>query len=436
LKQVAISGAALSLPAASWSRVLGANSRLRIASIGTGGKGWSDLTATAASPAVDVVALCDVDESKPHLGQAAEKFPSARRFTDWRKLFEEHKDFDAVIVSTPDFMHAPISLPAMQLGKHVQCQKPLTHTVFEARQMRLAAKKYNVITQMGNQIQSDKTYRTAVKLVHDGVIGKVREVHSWQSGKMGWILVDDRPPGSEPVPETLHWNEWLGVAPERPYLPKIYHSFNWRAWQDFSNGQLGDFGCHILDPVFMALKLTAPLTIKADAPPINREVWTKSSTVSYEFPATEMTAGKTIKVTWYDGEGHFPPREALGLPESYKLPGSGSVLVGEKGSLVIPHVAMPQLFPEEKFADYKIEVVPSRDHYVSWADACRGEDHTTSHFDYAGPLSETVLLGSIAIRLPGQTLSWNADKLELGGSPHAQGLLTKSYRAGWQPKWI
>ncbi len=435
LKQVAISGAALSLPAASWSRVLGANGRLRVASVGTGGKGRSDLEETAKSPSVDVVALCNIDETKDHLGWAAEKYPNAKRFTDWRKLFEEEKDFDAVIVSTPDHMHAPISLPAMQLGKHVQCQKPLTHTVFEARQMRLAAKKYNVVTQMGNQIQSDKAYRTAVKLVHDGVIGKVREVHSWQSGKMGWILVDDRPGGSEPVPETLHWNEWLGVAPERPYLPKIYHSFNWRAWQDFSNGQLGDFGCHILDPVFMALKLTAPLTIKAEAPPINREIWTKSSTVSYEFPATEMTAGKTIKVTWYDGEGHFPARDGLGLPEDYKLPGSGSVLVGEKGSLVIPHVAMPVL-PQEKFAGYKIEVVPSRDHYVSWADACRGEDKTTSHFDYSGPLSETVLLGTIAIRLPGQTLSWNAEKLELTGSPHAAGLLTKSYRTGWQPNWI
>ena len=436
LKQVAVGGAALSIPAASWSRVLGANGNLRVASVGTGGKGWSDLTATAASPHVQVVALCDIDESKPHLGQAAEKYPQARKFTDWRRLFDEHNDFDAVIVSTPDHMHAPISLPAMQLGKHVQCQKPLTHTVFEARQMRLAAKKYNVVTQMGNQIQSHEAYRTAVKLVHDGVIGKVKEVHSWQSGKMGWILVDDRPAGSEPIPETLHWDEWLGAAPQRPYLPNIYHSFNWRAGQDFSNGQLGDFGCHILDPVFMALKLTAPLSIQADAPPINREIWAKHATVAYEFPGTEFTGGKTIKVTWYDGEGHFPPREALGVPDDYKLPGSGSVLLGEKGSLVIPHVAMPQLLPAEKFADFKIPVVPARDHYVSWADACRGEDKTTSHFDYSGPLSETVLLGSIAIRLPGTALSWNAEKLELAGSPHAPGLLTKSYRTGWQPQWI
>lgn len=436
LKRVALTGAAASLSAASWSRVHGANSRLRVASIGVGGKGWSDLTATAASPKVDVVALCDIDESKEHLGRAAEKYPQAKRYTDWRKLFEQHKDFDAVIVSTPDHMHAPISLPAMQLGKHVQCQKPLTHTVFEARQMRLAAKKYNVVTQMGNQIQSHEAYRTAVKLVHDGVIGKVREVHSWQSGAMGWILVDDRPAGSEPVPETVHWDDWLGVAPQRPYLPKIYHSFNWRAWQDFSNGQLGDFGCHILDPVFMALRLTAPLSIRAEAPPINREIWNKSSTVAYEFPGNDLTAGRTIKVTWYDGAGHFPPREALGLPEKYALPGSGSILLGEKGSLVIPHVAMPKLLPDEKFADFEIPVAPARDHYVSWAHACLGEDKTTSHFDYSGPLSETVLLGTIAIRIPGTTLTWNAERLELGGSPHAQGLLTKPYRSGWEPKWI
>jgi predicted dehydrogenase len=436
LKQVAVAGAAAAFPAVSWSRVLGANSRLRVASIGTGGKGWSDLTATAASPHVQIVALCNIDESKEHLGRAAETFPKAKCFTDWRKLLDAHKEIDAVIVSTPDHMHAPISLPAMQLGKHVQCQKPLTHTVQEARQMRLTAQKYNVVTQMGNQIQSHEAYRTAVKLVHDGVIGKVKEVHSWQSGKLSWMLVDDRPAGSEPIPPTLHWNEWLGVAPTRPYLPKIYHPFNWRAWQDFSNGQLGDFGCHILDPVFMALKLTAPLSIKADAPPINHEVWTKWSTVSYEFPGTELTADKTVKVTWYEGEGKFPPREVLGLPEKYALPGSGSVLIGEKGTLVIPHVAMPKLFPEEKFADFKIPVVPARDHYVSWADACRGEDKTTSHFDYSGPLTETVLLGSIAIRIPNTPLTWNAEKMEIAGSPHAPTLLTKSYREGWQPKWI
>jgi predicted dehydrogenase len=301
--------------------------------------------------------------------------------------------------------------------------------------MQLAAERAGVVTQMGNQIQSHPGYRTAVRLVHDGVIGKVREVHSWQSGGMRWMLVDDRPPGSAPIPETVHWDEWLGVAPERPYLPNIYHSFNWRAWQDFSNGQLGDFGCHILDPVFMALKLGSPLSIRAEAPSINQEVWTKSATVSYEFPGTELTAGKSIHVTWYDGEGHFPPREKLGLPEAYRHR-AGSVLVGEKGTMIIPHVGMPQLFPEEKYASFVMPELPERDHYTSWVDACRGEDQTTSHFAYSGPLSEAVLLGTVAIRNRGTTLAWNSAQLELSGSPRAQAMLSKPYRKGWEPKWI
>jgi predicted dehydrogenase len=424
------------LTALSWSRVLGANERLRVASVGVAGKGWSDHTSVAASPHVEIVALCDVDEGKERLGKAAEKYPSARRFMDWRRLYEQAKDFDAVIVSTPDHMHAPIALPAMKLGKHVFCQKPLTHSVFEARQMRLAADKYRLVTQMGNQIQSNAEYRTAVKLVHDGVIGKVKEVHSWQSGRLGWMLVDDRPGGADPVPEKLHWDDWLGVAPERPYKARLYHDFNWRAWQDFSNGQLGDFGCHILDPIFLALGLTAPTTVRAEAPPINREVWTKRSTVHYEFPGTERTAGKTLKLTWYDGEGHYPTAEALDLPKKLKLPGSGSVLLGEKGSLVIPHVAMPKLLPEEKFADFKMEVVPAVNHYTSWAGACRGEGKTTSAFSYAGPLTETVLLGTIAIRVRGETLRWDSKQLTIPNSAAANALLKKRYRKGWEPSWI
>lgn len=427
--------AATALTAVSWSRVHGANERLRLASVGVGGKGWSDVTSVAASPHVEVVALCDIDESLQHLGRAAEKYPHARRFTDWRRLLDQARDFDALTVSTPDHMHAPVALPAMQLHKHVHCQKPLTHTIFEARQMRQAAHKHGVVTQMGNQIQAHEAYRTAVKLVHDGVIGKVKAVHAWQSGKMAWLLADDRPAGADPVPETLHWDEWLGVAPARPYKARLYHSFNWRGWQDFSNGQLGDFGCHILDPVFLALGLTAPTSIRAEAPVTNREVWTKWSTVHYEFPGTQFTAGKTLPLTWYDGEGKFPPRAAHGLPDGYHLLGSGSVLLGEKGSLVIPHVAMPKLFPEEKFAGFKIPVVPAIDHYVAWADACRGVGKTGSSFNYSGPLTEAVLLGSVAIRLPGETLSWNTTDLKITGPARASALLTKSYRKGWEPSW-
>ena len=435
LKTSALLGASAVLNAASWSRVYGANERLRVASIGTGGKGWSDLMGVAASPMVQVVALCDIDESAKHLGQAAMKFEHAKRFTDWRRLLDDDKEFDAVIVSTPDHMHAPIALPAMHRRKHVFCQKPLTHSVFEARQMQLVAKQNKLVTQMGNQIQSHEFYRQAVQLVHDGAIGKVKAVHSWQSGAMGWRKVDDRPAGEDAIPEGVHWDEWLGVAAARPFKKEIYHSFNWRAWQDYSNGQLGDFGCHILDPVFMALKLTSPTKIQAEAPAINREVWPLWATVRYEFPATEFTAGP-LPVTWYDGAGRKPTLEALGLPTGFALPGSGSLLIGEKGSLLIPHVAAPKLLPEEQFVGQKLPDVGARDHYVSWADACRGEGHATSHFGYSANLTETVLLGTVAIRRPAEELLWNSADLKITNSPAADALLKKPYRQGWEPQWV
>lgn len=430
LKTSAAAGAALTF--GSFHSVSAApSSKLNLAAVGVGGKGWSDLTSIAASPHVNVVALCDVDESKEHLGRAAEKYPDAKRYTDWRKMLEQ-KDIDAVQVSTPDHMHAPISLAAMALGKHVYCQKPLSHTVFEARVMTEAAKKAGVVTQMGNQIQSHTFYRTATQIVHDGIIGKVKEVYSWQSGNPSWRAWKDRPAGSDPIPVTLKWDEWLGVAPERPYLDKCYAPFNWRNWQDFGTGQLGDFGCHILDPVFTSLKLTSPLTIAGQAPEQNREVWPDHSQVKFVFPGTEYTAGKTIPVTWLDKTGVTPDVGKLGLPEGTKLPTAGSALIGEKGILVIPHVAPPQLYPAEKFAEVKLPQVPERNHYTTWADACRGEGHTTSLFSYSGPLTEAVLLGTIANRYPGETLNWDAAVLKITNLEQANQWLTKPYRKGWE----
>ncbi|HEX4129939.1 MAG TPA: Gfo/Idh/MocA family oxidoreductase [Pirellulales bacterium] len=428
-------GAGLSLGRCASLRAAGAMERLNVASVGCGGKGWSDLNGVAASPKVSIVALCNIDEGPKHLGQAAEKYAQAQRFTDWRNMLDAVKEIDAVIVSTPDHMHAPISLAALERGKHVFCQKPLTHTVFEARQMRRAAERAKVATQMGNQIQSNLEYRTAVALVHEGVIGKVEEVHSWQSGKMRWLLDKDRPAGADPVPPGVHWDQWLGVAPERPYKDNIYHPFSWRAWQDFGTGQLGDFACHILDPVFMACELTAPRSVRAEAPPVNHEVWNDHSTVSYEFPGTARTAGPTLRVTWYDGEGHKPAHEVLGIASDVKLPGAGSLLKGQQGSLLLPHVGMPQLLPADRFADLKLPDVGKRDHYVSWADACRGEGSPTSNFGYSGPLTEAVLLGTIAIRVPNETLAWDPAALRITNSSAANALLTKSYRNGWEPKW-
>ena len=423
VRSLVAGSAALSWSAQSWARVAGANERLRVASIGTGGKGKSDLNGVAASSHVQVVALCNIDDSKEHLGWAKEQYADARTFVDWRKLLDDSKEIDAVIVSTPDHMHAPIALPAMQLGKPVFCQKPLTHTLHEARQMALAAKKYNLVTQMGNQINSHEAYRTAVKAVQSGAIGKVQEVHSWQAGTPRWPRAIDRPAGSDPIPNGVAWDLFLGVAPERPYLKELYHPFNWRGWRDFGTGQLGDFGCHILDPVFTALRLTSPTECMAEAPAIHPETWTKSATVRYLFPRTEFTAGDTLAVTWYDGEGITAPRALFKhLPADVALPNSGSVLIGEKGSIIVPHVKLPTAYGTDG-SPIAIETVPGVDHYVQFADACRGEAKTTSNFAYAGPLTETVMLGTIGIRVPGEKLLWNAEKLEITNSSTAQGNL-------------
>ncbi len=350
LKSTSLAASALALSAVQYQRVLGANERLRVASVGTGGKGKSDLTSVAKSPSVDVVGLCNVDASEQHLGWAVQAYPQAKTYEDWRKLLDEAKSFDACIVSTPDFMHAPVAMPLMELGKHVYCQKPLTHTVFESRQMQLAAKRYNVVTQMGNQIHSHEAYRTATSWVHQGKIGKAKEVHSWQSGSPKWRVASERPVGADPIPSHVRWDLWQGVAGERPFKVEMYHPFNWRHWRDYGTGQLGDFGCHILDPVFTSLKLTAPTSVWAIAPAIHREIWTDSSTVRYLFPRTEFTAGDSLPVTWYDSVGMRPPRDLFkDIPESYNLPAAGSVIIGTEGSIVIPHVAMPKLFPEEKF---------------------------------------------------------------------------------------
>ncbi len=430
LKRVAVTTAALPLA----SIIRGApNEKLNIAAVGVGGKGASDIA--EVSKGQNVVAICDVDDRT--LGRAAQRYEHARRYHDWRKMLEQG-DIDAVTVSTPDHMHAPAAVSAMQLGKHVYVQKPLSHTIVEARRMRLLAKRYGVVTQMGNQGHSGRGYPTVVRLVRDGVVGKVREAHAW-SNRPIWPQGIDRPERTSEVPDDLHWDLWLGVAPARPYVGPAegsrrgrgpYHPFNWRGWLDFGTGALGDMGCHIIDPVFWSLGLDAPRRVWSDGPAPNEESHPRWEIIHFEFPGTEYTARDTVRMTWYDG-GRKPDHALTGLADSEKVPSNGCLLIGERGTILCPHGGNPVLLPAGEFAEATVDLVDAKDHYMEWTNACKGEGKTSSSFDYAGPLTETVLLGTVAVRFPWRRLEWNAEKLEFPNAPEATRFLHKRYRQGW-----
>ena len=404
--------------------------QLHVASIGVNGMGFADLSNIGSHPAVKFVGFCDVDSDR--FGRADEAFPGVPHFADYREMLEELGDtVDAVSVSTPDHMHAHTSLAALQRGKHVYCQKPLTRTVEEARRLQVAAEEAGVITQMGNQIHSHVAYRTGTRLIREGAIGKVKEVHSWVgvSGRQH-AGATERPAPAD-VPSNLDWELWIGGAPMRPYAEKVYHPFTWRDWQDFGSGALGDFGCHIFDPVFTALELTAPLTVQAENDGTNDEVWPGPETVTYVFPGTDYTAGDEITVIWRDG-GLKPPRELAQLPDEVELPGGGSLFIGEEGNLVLPHVAMPSLYPVEKYKDFQLPEESNLNHWHVWVDAVLAGERTSDGFHYAGPLTEAVQLGNVAALVPGQSLDWDAAGLKIPNVPAADALLRKEYREGWE----
>lgn len=403
---------------------------LHVAVVGVNGMGWSDLSSVGSHPKVKFVGFCDIDANRFDL--ADKGFPGVPHYADYREMLSKlGETCDAVIVSTPDHMHAPAAMMAMGMGKHIYCQKPLTHTVWEARQMRLMAEKKGLITQMGNQIHSAKEYRLGVRLIRDGAIGKVKQVHSWV-GVQGrqYCNRPDRP-ASAPVPSNVNWDLWLGAAMERPFAPDVYHPFKWRDWQDFGSGALGDFGCHILDPVFGALDLTAPLSIVGDNEGTTPEVWPGPETITYTFPGTAFTAGGEIQIVWRDG-GLKPPRDLAQLPDGMELPGAGSLFIGEAGCMVLPHVGMPQLVPQDRFQSYKMPEVSGTNQWHDWVDAVLAGKKTTDGFEVAGPLTETVQLGNIAARLPGRKLEWNASKLSFANAPDANRWLTKTYRKGFE----
>ena len=401
---------------------------LRHASFGAGGMAWEDLTQLAKCPGIEIVAICDVDLS--HTTDARQQFPKARIYQDWRELLDkEAKNIDSVNVSTPDHLHASIGISAMQLGKHVYGQKPLAHDLYEVRRMTEIAHAKKVVTQMGIQIHSAAHYRQAARIVHDGVIGKIKEVHSWCPKSWGDPSV--KPDKSDPVPDGFDWNLWLGVCAERPFIGgEYYHPETWRKRLDFGTGTFGDMGCHIFDPVFKAVNLTAPLTVRSEGAAPNQWNWALDSKIHYVFPGTEYTAENTLPVTWYDGAQN-PPAEVLALLEGKILPGSGSILIGTKGVMALPHYGRPQLYPSAKYRDFVLPDAGEADHWGQFVGACLGRDQTTAHFGYAGPLTESVLLGGVASHFPQTTLKWNARHLKFDLA-EANRLVRREYRRGWQ----
>jgi hypothetical protein len=331
-------------------------------------------------------------------------------------------EIDTVNVGTPDHMHAAAAMTAMNLGKHVYVQKPLTHDVWEARKLAEAARAKKVQTQMGIQVHSAREYRLAVKVIQDGAIGKVREIHSWSNKK--WGFDGPRPEGSDPVPQNLDWDLWLGTAPDRPFKRGLYHPGNWRKWTDFGCGTMGDMAIHILDPVAGAVALTQPRTILSESDPPPKESFSTKNKVKYVFPGTKFTVDP-LPLTWYDGDA-MPA--TTGWPVE-KLPDQGSMFVGEKGFMLLPHVSAPKLFGVDGYA---MPAVEGANHWHQWVDACLGKGTPSANFDYAGPLTEFVLLGVIANRVPGKTLTWHAAEMKLEGSPEAAALLRRTYRKGWE----
>ncbi len=397
------------------------------ASFGAAGMAGADIGSLTASKHVKLVAVADVDLSRT--GEIKKRFPEVRVYQDWRELLDREKELNSANISTPDHMHAPITMRAMKQGLHVYTQKPLTQTIYEARQLRLVAEEKKLVTQMGIQIHSHDVHRTVVATIHAGAIGKVKEVHSW-SGKQ-WGDRGGRPKRMDPVPASLDWNGWLGVAADRPYIGGgYYHPGNWRKRLDFGTGTFGDMGCHILDPVFTSLALTAPTSVRAEGDSPNEDSWGLDNSVKYVFPQTKYTT-ETVTLFWYNGNLR-PPADLKEKIGGKGFHDQGSIYIGTEGILYSPYIAAPVLLPKEKFADYKIPKQPGEDHYRQFIEACRGNGKTSTPFSYSGPMTEAVLLGCLATRFVKTTLEWDVTKPAITNVKEANAYVRRTYRKGWE----
>jgi predicted dehydrogenase len=397
--------------------------KLNIASIGVGGQGGNDLQQVSTE---NIVALCDPDWGN-HTAASFKKHPTAKKYKDFRKMLEaEEKNIDAVTVGTPDNIHAVAAMMAVKMGKHVYCEKPLCHDIYEVRRLTEEARRQGVATQMGTQLHATGEMKSFVEWVKSGVIGKIRRVDLWSGKNWGG---GTRPTDTPPVPETLDWDLWLGPAPYRPYHP-CYAPGNWRRWWDFGTGTLGDMGCHIIDPAWWALDLKYPTSVEAQPGPFSKETYPEYTRVTWEFPARGNLP--PVTVTWCDGKNE-PPRPPE-LEEERKLPDQGGLYYGEKGTILLPHGGNPRLIPESAMKGFKLpeQFLPrGTDHYQEWIKSCKGGPKGLSNFDYAGPLAEAILLGNIAALAGGRKLEWDGPGMKVANMPEANDWLRRPYRTGW-----
>ncbi len=422
--------------APSFLRAQGANARLSVAIIGCGGRGGANLSEIAGA-GENIVALCDVNEH--NLDAAAKKFPQAKKFTDFRQLYDTFKDFDAVAVSTAEHTHSFATLPALLMKKHVYCEKPLTHNIWETRRIREAARAAGVATQMGTQIHATNNYRRVVELVQSGAIGPVRECHVWVSRAWGLqskeaadrnkdiVFVTERPGPGAPAPEYFNWDLFLGPAAERPFNDCYFPGPKWYRWWDFGSGTMSDLGSHMNDLPFWALKLDAPHTIEASAGPAHPDLAPATMTATYEYgPRGDMPA---CQLTWHQGED----KPQLWMDNKIPQWANGVLFIGDKGMLLADY-SKNVLLPEDKFKDFQPpapSIPVSLGHHKEWIHACKTGAPTTCNFDYSGALTEANHLGNVAYRV-GKKIAWDPVKLECPGTPEAAKFIKRQYRKGWE----
>ncbi len=394
------------------------NEKLNVICVGTANRAAADVAGVQGE---NIIGLCDID--KNYLDRAAAKFPNARTYADYREMIDKEKGkADAIVVGTADHNHAPATIRGIRAGMHAYCEKPLTHTVFEARVIAEATKKAGVATQMGTQIHAGDNYRRVVEVIQSGAIGDVSEVHVWVGKAWGG---GERPESGETPPDTLSWDLWLGPAPERPFVKGRYHPAQWRRWWDFGTGTLGDMACHYMDLPFWALKLRHPTYCEAEGPEVHPETCPLGLIVRYEFPERDGLA--PTKFTWYDG--NMIPKEVAGE----RVPSSGVMFVGSEGKMFANYGSY-KLFPTEKFAAFEppAQTIPkSIGHHAEWVKACKDGSPTTCNFDYSGALTESVLLGNVAFRA-GVGFKWDGDAAKAIDCPAANKYVSKAYRPGWE----